>query len=375
MAREEPALRAADELSEEPGPPRQRLQSPEGLSGEPGRSLRSPDGSGRPPRQGVRSEAEAAGGRSEGRARRVLLPAPRSFCAGVERAIEIVERLLERHGPPVYVRNQIVHNAHVVADLESRGAVFVSELDEVPEHALVVFSAHGVSPAVEREAAERGLDTVDATCPLVAKVHAEARRAADAGDTVILIGHEGHEEVVGTMGVAPERTVLVESAEEARRLRVADRDKVTYLSQTTLAVTEVEEIAGALEARFPMIKGQAADDICYATSNRQAAVAAVVDEADLVLVVGSANSSNSNRLVELARNAGVEAHLIENAGAMRPTWLERAGTVAVTAGASAPPQLVDEVVAAIAAAGPIEVVERPVAEETQEFLLPPRLRT
>jgi 4-hydroxy-3-methylbut-2-enyl diphosphate reductase len=176
------------------------------------------------------------------------------------------------------------------------------------------------------------------------------------------------------MGVAPERTVLVESAEEARRLRVADRDKVTYLSQTTLAVTEVEAIAGALEERFPMIKGQAADDICYATSNRQAAVAAVVDEADLVLVVGSANSSNSNRLVELARNAGVEAHLIENAASMRPAWLERAGTVAVTAGASAPPRLVDEVVAAIAAAGPIEVVERPVAEETQEFLLPPRLR-
>jgi 4-hydroxy-3-methylbut-2-enyl diphosphate reductase len=305
----------------------------------------------------------------------VLLPAPRSFCAGVERAIEIVERLLERHGPPVYVRNQIVHNAHVVADLESRGAVFVSELDEVPEHALVVFSAHGVSPAVEREAAERGLDAVDATCPLVAKVHAEAKRAADSGDTVILIGHEGHEEVVGTMGVAPGRTLLIESAEGVAQVQVENRDKVTYLSQTTLAVTEVEEIAEALKTRFPNIKGQGADDICYATSNRQAAVAAVVDEADLVLVVGSANSSNSNRLVELARNAGVEAHLIENAGAMDRAWLQRAGTVAVTAGASAPPKLVDEVVAAIAAEGPIEVVERPIIEETQEFLLPPRLRT
>jgi 4-hydroxy-3-methylbut-2-enyl diphosphate reductase len=304
----------------------------------------------------------------------VLLPAPRSFCAGVERAIEIVERLLEQHGPPVYVRNQIVHNAHVVADLESRGAVFVSELEEVPERALVVFSAHGVAPAVEREAAARGLDAVDATCPLVAKVHAAAKRAADAGDTVILIGHEGHEEVVGTMGVAPGRTVLVESAEEVPHLRVADDDRVTYLSQTTLAVTEVEAIAAALQARFPNIKGQGAEDICYATSNRQAAVAAVVDEADLVLVVGSANSSNSNRLVELARQAGVEAHLIENANAMRPAWLERARTVAVTAGASAPPTLVDEVVAAIAAAGPIEVVERTVAEETQEFLLPQRLR-
>jgi 4-hydroxy-3-methylbut-2-en-1-yl diphosphate reductase len=307
-------------------------------------------------------------------ARRVLLPAPRSFCAGVERAIEIVERLLEQHGPPVYVRNQIVHNTHVVADLESRGAVFIADLDEVPEHAVVVFSAHGVAPAVEREAAERGLDAVDATCPLVAKVHAEAKRAADAGDTVILIGHEGHEEVVGTMGVAPERTVLVETAEAVPALAVADPERVTYLSQTTLSVTEVEQIAEALKERFPRIKGQGAEDICYATSNRQAAVAAVVREADLVLVVGSANSSNSNRLVELATEAGVAAHLIEDAGRLDPAWLEDAGTIAVTAGASAPPALVDQVVAAISAAGPVELVERPVAEETQEFLLPPRLR-
>ncbi|SDL58317.1 4-hydroxy-3-methylbut-2-enyl diphosphate reductase [Glycomyces sambucus] len=308
------------------------------------------------------------------RMRRVLLPAPRSFCAGVERAIEIVERLLERHGPPVYVRNQIVHNAHVVADLEARGAVFVSELDEVPEHALVVFSAHGVAPAVEAEAARRGLDAVDATCPLVAKVHAEARRAADSGDTVLLIGHEGHEEVVGTMGVAPGRTLLVPSAAEAAALRVEDEERVTYLSQTTLSVSEVEEIAAALRSRFPRIRGQGAEDICYATSNRQAAVAAVVAEADLVLVVGSANSSNSNRLVELAVASGTAAHLVEDAAAVDPSWLEGAAVVAVTAGASAPPRLVDEVVAVIAAAGPIEVVERPVAEETQEFLLPQRLR-
>ncbi|SDE44555.1 4-hydroxy-3-methylbut-2-enyl diphosphate reductase [Glycomyces harbinensis] len=307
--------------------------------------------------------------------RRVLLPAPRSFCAGVERAIEIVERLLEQHGPPVYVRNQIVHNTHVVADLESRGAVFIAELDEVPEHAVVVFSAHGVAPAVEREAAERGLDAVDATCPLVAKVHAEAKRAADAGDTVILIGHEGHEEVVGTLGVAPERTVLVESAAAVPALEVDDAAKVTYLSQTTLSVTEVEQIAGALKDRFPNIKGQGAEDICYATSNRQAAVAAVVAEADLVLVVGSANSSNSNRLVELAAEAGVAAHLIEDAGQIEPAWIEGARTIAVTAGASAPPALVDEVVAAIGATGPVEVVERPVTEETQEFLLPQRLRS
>ncbi len=308
--------------------------------------------------------------------RRVLLPAPRSFCAGVERAIEIVERLLEQHGPPVYVRNQIVHNAHVVAELESKGAVFVSELDEVPEHALVVFSAHGVAPAVEREAAARGLDAVDATCPLVAKVHAEAKRAADAGDTVILIGHEGHEEVVGTIGVAPDRTVLVESTAEAvRHLQVENREKVTFLSQTTLAVTEVETITEALRARFPSIKGQGKEDICYATSNRQAAVAAVVGEADLVLVVGSANSCNINRLVELARSAGVAAHLIEDAEAIDPAWLETAGSIAVTAGASAPPQLVDAVVQALAALGPTEMVERVVAGETQEFLLPQRLRS
>ncbi|MFG3339150.1 4-hydroxy-3-methylbut-2-enyl diphosphate reductase [Glycomyces sp. NPDC048151] len=306
--------------------------------------------------------------------RRVLLPAPRSFCAGVERAIEIVERLLQQHGPPVYVRNQIVHNAHVVADLESRGAVFVGELDEVPDDALVVFSAHGVAPAVEREAAGRGLDTIDATCPLVAKVHAEAKRAADGGDTVILIGHEGHEEVVGTIGVAPDRTLLVESVGEVANLRVPDAERLTYLSQTTLAVTEVEAIAEALKVRFPAIKGQGADDICYATTNRQAAVAAVVDEADLVLVVGSANSSNSNRLVELANSAGVAAHLIEDAAAIDPAWLIGAETVAVTAGASAPPRLVDDVVRALAALGPIEVVERVHTRETQEFLLPQRLR-
>jgi 4-hydroxy-3-methylbut-2-enyl diphosphate reductase len=306
--------------------------------------------------------------------RRILLPAPRSFCAGVERAIEIVERLLEEHGPPVYVRNQIVHNSHVVADLESRGAVFVGELDEVPDDALVVFSAHGVAPAVEREAAARGLDAIDATCPLVAKVHAEAKRAADNGDTVILIGHEGHEEVVGTVGVAPDRTLLVESTAEVAALQVADPSRLTYLSQTTLAVAEVETIAEALKHRFPAIKGQGADDICYATTNRQAAVAGVVEEADLVLVLGSANSSNSNRLVELARNAGVASHLIEDAKAIDPRWLDQAGTVAVTAGASAPPQLVDEVVQALAALGPIEIVERVHTRETQEFLLPQRLR-
>ncbi|GAB3236102.1 4-hydroxy-3-methylbut-2-enyl diphosphate reductase [Glycomyces halotolerans] len=306
--------------------------------------------------------------------RRVLLPSPRSFCAGVERAIDIVERLLERHGPPVYVRNQIVHNAHVVGDLEARGAVFVSELDEIPQGARVVFSAHGVSPAVEAEAADLGLDAIDATCPLVTKVHSEARRAADARDTIILIGHAGHEEVVGTMGVAEDRTVLVERVEDVDGLEVEDPERLTFLAQTTLAVAEVDRIAAALRRRFPKIKGPAKDDVCYATSNRQAALAAVVEEADMALVIGSPNSSNSNRLVELARQAGTEAHLIDGPSDIDPVWLERAGAVAVTAGASAPPELVDEVVGELARHGPVEVVERRVAEERLEFLLPQRLR-
>ncbi|WP_199044469.1 4-hydroxy-3-methylbut-2-enyl diphosphate reductase [Glycomyces salinus] len=306
--------------------------------------------------------------------RRVLLPAPRSFCAGVERAIEIVERLLERHGPPVYVRNQIVHNAHVVGDLESRGAVFVSELEEVPEGAMVVFSAHGVAPAVEDEARRRGLDAVDATCPLVTKVHSEAGRAAAGGDTIILIGHEGHEEVEGTTGVAPERTVLVETAADVDRLEVADPERLTFLAQTTLSVTEVERIAMALRRRFPAIKGPAKDDVCYATTNRQTALASVVDEADLVLVIGSPNSSNSNRLVELAEVAGAEAHLIDGPADIDPAWLTGAAAIGVTAGASAPPELVDEVVAHLAEHGPITVEERRIAEEHLEFLLPQRLR-
>jgi 4-hydroxy-3-methylbut-2-en-1-yl diphosphate reductase len=307
-------------------------------------------------------------------ARRVLLPSPRSFCAGVERAIDIVERLLERHGPPVYVRNEIVHNRHVVEDLAERGAVFVTELDEVPPGALVVFSAHGVAPSVHRAAVERGLDAVDATCPLVSKVHVEARRAAAAGDTVVLIGHEGHEETIGTMGVAPDRTVLVERIEDVEHLTVDDPERLTYLCQTTLAVSEVEAIAAALRRRFPAVKSPKSDDICYATTNRQAALASVVEESDLVQVVGSRNSSNSNRLVELAELAGTEAHLIDGADQIDPEWIDGAATVAVTAGASAPPGIVDDVVAAIARRGPIDVVERRVAEEHLEFLPPPRLR-
>ena len=239
-----------------------------------------------------------------GRQRRVLLAGPRSFCAGVERAIEIVEKLLQQQGPPVYVRKQIVHNTHVVADLERRGAVFVDELDQVPDGACVVFSAHGVSPAVRADADRRGLATVDATCPLVSKVHVEARRFAAEGYLVALIGHAGHEEVEGTLGEAPEAMALVETAADVARLRPPDPAKVAYLMQTTLAVDEAEEVAGALRERFPAARAPGSDDICYATTNRQQAVRAVAAESDLVLVAGSANSSNSVRLVETAQRAG-----------------------------------------------------------------------
>ncbi len=233
-------------------------------------------------------------------ARTILLASPRSFCAGVERAIAIVEQLLDQRGGPIYVRKQIVHNIHVVADLQARGAVFVDELDAVPDGATVVFSAHGVSPAVRTEAADRGLEVIDATCPLVTKVHAEARRFAARGDTVILIGHAGHEEVEGTLGEAPDQTVLVQTADEVAELEIADPARVSYLTQTTLAVDETTEVVGALRARFPALRGPASDDICYATTNRQDALKAIAEESDLVLVVGSTNSSNSVRLVELA---------------------------------------------------------------------------
>lgn len=307
--------------------------------------------------------------------RKVLLPAPRSFCAGVERAIDIVERLLERYGPPIYVRNQIVHNVHVVNDLASRGVVFVRALDEVPPGALVVFSAHGVAPTVHEEADVRGLDAVDATCPLVSKVHMEARRAADADDSIILIGHADHEEVIGTMGVAPERTHLVECIEDVDRLEVADPTRLTYVCQTTLSVNEVDDISAVLHRRFPEIKGPKTDDICYATTNRQLALSEVIAEADLVLVIGSENSSNSNRLVELAWKGGAEAYRIDSVDEIKPEWLSSAAAVAVTAGASAPPSLVDDVVADLAKYGPVEVVERRVADENMEFLPPPRLRS
>lgn len=301
----------------------------------------------------------------------VLLAAPRSFCAGVERAIDIVEHALAHRGRPVYVRKQIVHNAHVVADLESRGAVFVDELAEVPPGATVVFSAHGVAPAVRTEAAQRELDVIDATCPLVTKVHNEARRFAARGDTVLLIGHAGHEEVDGTLGEAPEHTILVEDVAQARSVTVPDPARVSYLTQTTLAVDETEEILAVLRSRFPRLRGPASDDICYATTNRQRALSTVAEDADLVLVVGSANSSNSVRLVELARRGGTPAYLIDDATEIRPEWLEGVGTVGVTAGASAPPRLVAEVVAAL---GPVTVLERETATESIRFTLPSAVR-
>ena len=277
----------------------------------------------------------------------VLLAAPRSFCAGVERAIAVVEQLLDQRGGPIYVRKQIVHNLHVVADLQARGAVFVDELDAVPDGATVVFSAHGVSPMVRTEAADQGLEVIDATCPLVTKVHVEARRFATRGDTVILIGHAGHEEVEGTLGEAPGRTILVQNASEVAELEVADPGRVSYLTQTTLAVDDTVEIIKALRARFPALRGPGSNDICYATTNRQDALSAIAAESDLVLVVGSANSSNSVRLVELARRHGTPSYLIDDAGDIRPEWLDGVGVVGLTAGASAPPQLVDAVITAL----------------------------
>ena len=307
--------------------------------------------------------------------RRVLLAGPRSFCAGVERAIEIVEKLLEQQGPPVYVRKQIVHNTHVVADLERRGAVFVDELDQVPDGACVVFSAHGVSPAVRADAHRRGLATVDATCPLVSKVHVEARRFAAEGYLVALIGHAGHEEVEGTLGEAPEAMALVETAEDVARLRPRDPAKVAYLMQTTLAVDEAEEVAGALRERFPAARAPGSDDICYATTNRQQAVRAVAADSDLVLVAGSANSSNSVRLVETAQRAGVPAYLIDGPADIELGWLAGVSTVGLCAGASAPPAVVGEIIAALAGLGPVEVDERVTTTESIRFSLPKEVRS
>jgi 4-hydroxy-3-methylbut-2-enyl diphosphate reductase len=306
--------------------------------------------------------------------RDVLLAAPRASCAGVVRAVDIVRRALEERGAPIYVRKQIVHNRHIVGALEELGAVFVEEIDEIPPGATVIYSAHGVSPAVRAAAAARGLDVIDATCPLVAKVHAEARRFARDDFDIILIGHEGHEEVEGTVGEAPERMTVIASAEDVEQLEVADPDRVAYLTQTTLAVDETNLVVDALRERFPAMLGPASDDICYATQNRQDAVRALAGDCDIVLVVGSQNSSNSRRLVEVAERSGCRSTLIERADDIRPELLRDVRRVGLTAGASAPEELVEGVVAAIAGLGSASVSERSVATESVHFKLPPQIR-
>ncbi|WP_079027420.1 4-hydroxy-3-methylbut-2-enyl diphosphate reductase [Streptomyces rimosus] len=308
------------------------------------------------------------------RSRAVLLASPRSFCAGVDRAIEIVERVLAQEDAPVYVRKQIVHNVHVVRDLERRGAVFVDELDEVPPAATVVFSAHGVSPDVRAAADRRELRVIDATCPLVTKVHAEARRFAGRGDTVVFIGHAGHEETEGTLGEAPDRMVLVESVADVAALQVPDPTRVSYLTQTTLAVDETTEVIKALRERFPALRAPHSEDICYATTNRQEALRAVAADSDLVFVVGSVNSSNSQRLVELSTRQGTPAQLIDDASEVDPRWLREAATVGLTAGASAPPRLVEQVIDSLAGLGAIHVEEREVTQENVQFALPRAVR-
>jgi 4-hydroxy-3-methylbut-2-enyl diphosphate reductase len=306
--------------------------------------------------------------------RRVVLASPRSFCAGVERAIEIVELALKQRGAPVYVRKQIVHNEHVVSDLERRGAIFVDELDEVPRGATTVFSAHGVSPAVREAAAARGLDVIDATCPLVSKVHAEARRFAEAGNTILLIGHEGHEEIDGTRGEAPEATLLVQDVRDAERVELPDPERVTYLTQTTLAVDETEEIVETLRERFPALRGPASDDICYATTNRQVAVREVARSSDVMLVVGSATSSNSKRLVEVSEREHTPAYLVDDETDVDLEWIAGAGTVGLSAGASAPEPLVRGVIDAIAALGGADLEEHTTTTESLRFRLPKEVR-
>jgi 4-hydroxy-3-methylbut-2-enyl diphosphate reductase len=303
----------------------------------------------------------------------VLLATPRGFCAGVDRAIDIVALALDVFGPPVYVRHEIVHNRHVVERLRKRGAVFVEELSEVPEGSVLVFSAHGVAPSVRREAVERRLRTIDATCPLVTKVHSEAVRFAREGYAIVLVGHRGHPEVDGTMGEVPGRITLVEDADDVARLDVPNAQRVAYLTQTTLSVDETRGVIDALKERFPSARGPAKDDICYATSNRQLAVKALAERADVVLVVGSDTSSNSNRLREVAESLGARAYLVEEAAGIDPAWLAGAEVVGVTAGASAPEDLVEQVVAWLRAQGAESVEDLVVVSEDVYFALPPEL--
>jgi 4-hydroxy-3-methylbut-2-en-1-yl diphosphate reductase len=306
--------------------------------------------------------------------KRVLLASPRGYCAGVERAVDTVERALTLYGPPVYVRKQIVHNAHVVRELEERGAIFVEEEAEVPEGETIVLSAHGVAPSVYQNASARKLKTIDATCPLVTKVHVEARRYASEGYTILLIGHEGHEEVVGTTGEAPDATVLVQSVAEAEALELPANAKAAYITQTTLSVDETAEIIRVLRRRFPEIRAPKKEDICYATSNRQWAVKEMLGEIDLLLVIGSRNSSNSNRLVEVARAGGVDARLIDDETDIDDAWLEGVETVGLTSGASAPEKLVARVCDWFRARGVPDVSEFRAAHEDVVFKLPVELR-
>jgi 4-hydroxy-3-methylbut-2-en-1-yl diphosphate reductase len=306
--------------------------------------------------------------------KRVLLASPRGWCAGVERAVETVERALRLYGPPVYVRRQIVHNAHVVRELESRGAVFVADEADVPEGATLVLSAHGVAPSVHRRAAERRLKTIDATCPLVTKVHVQARRYAADGYAIVLIGHAGHEEVEGTMGEAPQAISLVQSVEDAEALDLPAGKEVAYITQTTLSVDETAEIVSTLRRRFPHMRAPHREDICYATSNRQWAVKQMLREIDLLLVIGSANSSNSNRLVEVARAGGVAAHLIEDETEIDESWLDGVETVGVTSGASAPESLVSRVCEWFRRRGVPEVESFASVYEDVVFKLPVELR-
>jgi 4-hydroxy-3-methylbut-2-en-1-yl diphosphate reductase len=306
---------------------------------------------------------------------KLLLAAPRGYCAGVDRAVQTVERALTLYGAPVYVRKEIVHNKHVVEQLRERGAIFVEELDDtIPEGAMTVFSAHGVSPAVHAEAERRQLRTIDATCPLVTKVHREAVKFAGEGYTIVLIGHAGHEEVEGTMGEAPDHIVLVETEEDVDNLEVDDPTKIAYISQTTLSVDETRAIIARLRDKFPHIVGPRTDDICYATTNRQAAVKQMAPLCDLVLVIGSRNSSNSNRLVEVAREHGAQSHLIDTESQVQEEWLEGVETVGITSGASAPEELVSRLVEYFRERGVTDVSEFEVVQEDVRFMLPKTIR-
>lgn len=304
----------------------------------------------------------------------MLLAAPRGYCAGVDRAVQTVEHALDIHGQPVYVRKEIVHNKHVVEQLEKRGAIFVEEETEVPEGELVVFSAHGVAPSVHENAAARHLRTIDATCPLVTKVHVEARKFAAEGYTIVLVGHEGHEEVEGTTGEAPDSIVLVQTVQDAEELEVEDPSRIAYITQTTLSVDETAEIIEKLKERFPEITGPKTDDICYATTNRQRAVKELAKHCDLVLVIGSTNSSNSNRLVEVARELGCDSYLIDNHTQVEESWLEGMKTVGITSGASAPEELVESLVEFFRERGVEQVEELRVIDEDVRFMLPGKIR-